>query len=48
MVLSRLACIFLFGKTHEQVKRSMRCARVISQMLCDGIRTEDIIRDLVG
>lgn len=47
MVLRRLACMLLVGEIHEQVKGSIRCACPIDQMLRNGIRTEDILRDLV-
>lgn len=47
MALRRLACVLFFGKIHEQVKGSIRCACPIGQMLRNGIRAEDILRDLV-
>lgn len=47
MALGMSAVLLLFGEIHEQVKGSIRCAFPISQMLRNGIRTEDVLRDLV-
>lgn len=36
-----------FGRDHEQMKRSMRCTRVIDHMPRNAIRGKDILRDLI-